>query len=73
MSNVTYGAPLGKVYSGVLALFLEMDGPLDETMEQAGRQDIPAGTLLVQRRTTDTRASGSRMARSEFVAMLCKS
>jgi hypothetical protein len=46
VSNVAYGAPLGKVYAGVLARFLEMDVPLDKTMEQTARQAVPPGALL---------------------------
>jgi len=46
VSNVAYGAPLGKVYAGVLARFLEMDVPLDKTMEQTARRAVPPGALL---------------------------
>jgi hypothetical protein len=46
VSNVAYGAPLGKVYSGVLARFLEMELPLDKTMQQAARRDVPPGALV---------------------------
>lgn len=46
VSNVAYGAPLGKVYTGVLARFLEMDVPLDKTLEQTARRAAPPGTLL---------------------------
>jgi hypothetical protein len=46
VSNVFYGAPLGKVYSGILAGLLEFNVPLDRTLVEAARQDVPRGDLL---------------------------
>jgi hypothetical protein len=46
VSNVVYHAPLGKVYAGVLARFLELDVPFEQSMAQAARGEIPPGELL---------------------------
>ncbi len=46
VSNVVYGAPLGKVYAGVLARFLELDVPFEQSMAEAARGEIPPGELL---------------------------
>ena len=46
VSNVVYHAPLGKVYAGVLARFLELDVPFEQSMAQAARGQIPPGELL---------------------------
>lgn len=46
VSNAVYGARLGKVYSGVLAQMLDFSQPLDESLAQAARKELPAGTLL---------------------------
>jgi hypothetical protein len=43
---VAYGAPLGKVYSGVLDQFLDFKLPLDKTLAQAARQEVPQAGLL---------------------------
>jgi hypothetical protein len=45
VSNVAYGAPLGKVYTGVLARVLDFTVPLEQTLTQAARQELPVGTL----------------------------
>jgi hypothetical protein len=46
ISNVAYGAPLGKVYSGVLAQVLDFKVPLDKTLAEAARQEVLPGNLL---------------------------
>src|SRR5262249_33595849 len=46
VSNVAYRAPLGKVYSAVLEQFLDFKIPMDKTLAQAERQEIPRGALL---------------------------
>jgi hypothetical protein len=46
VSNVVYHAPLGKVYAGVLARFLELDVSFEQSMAQAARGEIPPGELL---------------------------
>src|SRR5262245_44154027 len=46
VSNVAYGTQLGKVYSGVLDQFLDFKVPLNKTLAQAARHEIPQGTLL---------------------------
>ena len=46
VSNVGYGAPLGKVYSAVLERFLDFKIPMDKTLAQAERQEIPREALL---------------------------
>jgi len=46
VSNVAYGAPLGKVYSGVLAHVLDFKVPLDKTLAEAARQQVPPEALL---------------------------
>jgi hypothetical protein len=43
---VAYGAPLGKVYSGVLAQVLDFKVPLDKTLAEAARQEVLPGNLL---------------------------
>ena len=46
VSNVVYGAPLGKVYAGVLARFLELDVPLQQSMAEAASKEIVPGEPL---------------------------
>ena len=46
VSNVAYGAPLGKVYSAVLAQLLDFKVPLNQTLAQAARREVPPGNLL---------------------------
>lgn len=46
VSNVAYRAPLGKVYSAVLEQFLDFKMPMDKTLAQAERHEIPRGALL---------------------------
>lgn len=45
VSDVVYGAPLGKVYSGLLEKLLTFDLPMDQTLAQAARHDLDPGTL----------------------------
>jgi hypothetical protein len=45
VSNLFYRAPLGKVYTGVLAQFLNFKVPLDESLAQASRREVSAGAL----------------------------
>jgi len=56
VSNVVYGAPLGTVYSGVLARFLDVTVPLDRTFAQARGRELPTGSLLGS--TTDGNGIG---------------
>src|SRR5262249_39910139 len=46
VSNVAYGASLGKVYSGVLDQALNFKVPLEQTLARAARGDVLPGTLL---------------------------
>jgi hypothetical protein len=46
ISYVIYDAPLGKVYSGVLAQFLNFQIPLDETLAQSTLHEVAPGVLL---------------------------
>jgi hypothetical protein len=55
-SNAYYGAPLGKVYSGVLEQFLEGKLSFDEVLARASRREIAPGNLL------DTTRDGNGIA-----------
>ena len=45
VSNVVYGAPLGKVYSGLLDKFLTFDVPMTQTLAQAAHHELEPGAL----------------------------
>jgi len=46
VSNLVYGAPVGAIYAGVLAPFLESTRPVEQVLEETARGQVQTGALL---------------------------
>ncbi len=56
VSNVVYGAPIGTVFTGVLARLWDPSRPMQQTFEETARREVQTGSLL--NATTDGNGVG---------------